>query len=246
MVPSIQLEVCLTSVDDALVAVAAGADRLELNAALALGGLTPSAGMIRVVTSAVKVPVITMLRPHAAGFCYSPADFDVMQIDLTIALQYGSAGIAFGILRDDAEIDKDRCRIIREIIGRGQAVFHRAFDFTPDPFRALEELIDLGFTRVMTSGQRQDAIGGRDLIRQLIDRARGRIEVLPAGGINPENVRDLIAATGCNQVHGSFRGKGPNATAAHDLLVPSAHLDERINGVTDFNTVAAMRAILDS
>ena len=199
------LEICVASVDDALTAVEGGADRLELNAALALGGLTPSAGLMVEVRIRVRVPVIAMVRPRAGGFCYSDSDVAVMQRDVEGHLAAGAAGTAFGILKANGEIDRPRCRQLREVCGDKEAVFHRAFDLTPDPFAALAELIDLGFTRVLTSGQASTAFEGRDLIAELIHRATGRIELLPAAGIHRRNVAALVIRTGCNQVHASAR-----------------------------------------
>jgi copper homeostasis protein len=185
----ILLEVCITSPDDAATARRARADRLELNAALELGGLTPSPGCLAAVRMIAPIPVIVMIRPRLGGFCYSAADFDVMAVDTQLALQYGADGIAFGILDETGRIDRRRCRILRERAGGRQTVFHRAFDLTPDPFAALEELIDLGFTRVLTSGQRESAVSGKELLCRLIEKARGRIEILPAGGINRATAR---------------------------------------------------------
>lgn len=240
----ILLEVCVASAEDALTAYRAGADRLELNTALELGGLTPSAGLLRAVKAAAPLPVITMIRPRPGGFGYSDADVEVMRVDIAIARQYESDGIAFGILNADGTIDVDRCRTLREGAGPGQVVFHRAFDVTPDPFRALEQLIDLGFTRVLTSGQRPRAVDGADLIRRLIDAARGRIEILPAAGINRQTVIEVVRATGCDQVHGSFRGRKSDPSTAGR---PEIRFDELGGGygATAFDEVSAVRACLN-
>ncbi len=149
----------------------------------------------------LKIPVMAMDRPRQAGFCYSATEFAVMERDADLLLEHGADGIVFGILNSDGTVDTARSRMIRNRIGERQAVFHRAFDVTPDPFRALEELIDLGITRVLTSGQRNGAPEGSTLIKQLIDRAQGRIEVLPGAGIGLDNVRDFVISTGCTQVH---------------------------------------------
>ena len=202
----ILLEVCVGSVDDARTAVAGGADRLELNSALALGGLTPSIGLMAEVRRRVNVPVVAMVRPRAGGFHYSEADFEVIVRDAEALLAAGADGLAFGVVTTDGEVDRARCRRLRAACGGREAVFHRAFDVTPDPFAALEALVDLGFTRVMTSGQAETALQGARLIAELIGRAGDRIEVLPAAGINPVTGPDLIASTGCRQVHASARG----------------------------------------
>ncbi len=146
------LEVCLTSADEAKEAEQAGADRLELNAALSLDGLTPSPGVLQTVLRATSLPVIVMVRPRPGGFCPSETDFAAMRTDAEWIAASGASGIAFGILRQDGTVDVERCRLMRETIGAREAVFHRAFDCTADPFAALEQVIDLGFTRVMTSG----------------------------------------------------------------------------------------------
>jgi copper homeostasis protein len=199
------LEVPVASVQDALAAQEGGADRLELNAALSLGGLTPSLGTLIEVKAAVALPALVMIRPRPGGFAYDEADFKVMQRDVDLALQHGADGIVFGILTDDGRVDVDRCRRLLRQMENLTAVFHRAFDVTPDPMAALEQLIDLGFQRVMTSGQEQTAYNGVKRIAALIRHAAGRIEILPAGGINRFTVADVLARTGCNQVHASLR-----------------------------------------
>jgi copper homeostasis protein len=205
MARRVLLEVCVASVDDALAAVAGGADRLEVNSALALGGLTPSAGMFAEIRRAVTVPLIAMVRPRQGGFCYSSTEFDAMLRDAESLLEAGANGLAFGVLTAAGRIDVARTRRLRDLCGSHAAVFHRAFDVTPEPLAALDVLVDLGFQRVMTSGQEETAYYGIPLIADLIQRAAGRIEVLPAGGINRFTVRDVVTRTRCDQVHASLR-----------------------------------------
>jgi copper homeostasis protein len=197
----ILLEICCGSAEDVLEAASGGADRVELCSALFLGGLTPSLGSLAQVKQLANIPVIAMNRPRAAGFCYSATEFAVMERDTDLLVEHGADGIVFGILNGDGAVDIERSRTLCKRIGSRRAVFHRAFDVTPDPFRALEELIDLGITRVLTSGQKNGAPDGATLIKRLIDQARGRIEVLPGAGIHLGNVRELATATGCTQIH---------------------------------------------
>lgn len=201
----ILLEVLVASVEDAVAAQAGGAARLELNAALTLGGLTPSLGMFLEVKRAVALPAVVMLRPRPGGFAYSDADFNVMRRDLDLLLAHGADAVAFGVLSDHGTIDERRCQIVLSQMGKVPAVFHRAFDVTPEPFAALEQLIALGFRRVLTSGQQETAYNGASLIADLIRRAAGRIEILPGGGVNTFTVADIVARTGCDQVHASLR-----------------------------------------
>ena len=208
------LEVCIASVDDAVMAAQGGADRLELNAALALGGLTPSLGTLLEIKKRIALPVFAMVRPRPGGFCYSEADFAVMVRDVGLLLQYGADGIVFGILHEDGTVDAPRCAKILKHLGATPAVFHRAFDVTPDPFAALEQLIGLGFKRVLTSGQQESAYNGTALIAELIRQSSGRIEILPASGINRFTVADVVARTGCTQVHASLRTRLPDRSTS--------------------------------
>ena len=124
-----------------------------------------------------------------------------MERDAEAAVENGAEGVVFGILQSDGRVDVARCRRIRQLIGTRQAVFHRAFDVTPDPFEALEQLVDLGITRVLTSGQKDSVPEGVELIKKLIERAGDRIEILPGGGIQVWNVKEVVERTGCRQIH---------------------------------------------
>jgi copper homeostasis protein len=199
------LEIAAASVEDALAAQSGGADRVELNAALTLGRLTPTLGLLAEIKTIVTLPVVAMVRPRAGGFAYSPAEFRVLRRDLDLMLEHEANGIATGVLTDAGEIDVARMREVVRAAGRAPVVMHRAFDLTPDASVALEQLIDLGVTRVMTSGQAARAHDGARCIAELIRKAAGRIEILPAGGINRTNVADLIARTSCTQVHCGLR-----------------------------------------
>lgn len=201
----ILLEVCVESVDDALTAYRSGADRLELNSGLMLGGLTPSLGVIREVRRAVPLPLMVMIRPRSGGFHYSPNEYLVMHRDAELAIQAGADGIVFGILTAQGEIDVARCDHLASVAERRERVFHRAFDVVRDPFASLEQLIALGFQRVMTSGQANTAVEGAIRIRSLLAIASGRIEILPAGGLNRATVEPIVQLTGAGQIHGSLR-----------------------------------------
>ncbi|HEX8814794.1 MAG TPA: copper homeostasis protein CutC [Terriglobales bacterium] len=195
----ILLEICCGSIDDAIQSQTGGADRVELCSALFLGGLT--IGTLQETKRRLKIPVIAMVRPRGGGFCYTDAEFATMQRDAEAALDSGAEGIVFGILKQDGRIDRRRTERIRRIIGSRDAVFHHAFDVTPDPFQALDQLIDLGMTRVLTSGQKPSAPEGVELIAELVKHAEKRIEILPGGGIRPDNMKDIARRTGCRQIH---------------------------------------------
>ena len=147
------LEVIVSSLDDARAAAAGGADRFELCAALAVGGLTPSLGLLDAIKRELaSIPVMFMLRPREAGMAYTEADLSVMERDAALAIEHGADGLVFGVLTDRGEVNAAACsRILRIAKQRPntQTVFHRAFDVVADPTRALEQLIELGFTRVL-------------------------------------------------------------------------------------------------
>jgi copper homeostasis protein len=239
------LEVPVASVEDALAAQEGGADRLELNAALPLGGLSPSLGSLIEMKAQAALPVLVMIRPRPGGFAYSAAEFKVMQKDVDLALEHGADGIVFGILTEDGRVDLERCRCLLRQAKNGAAVFHRAFDVTPDPFEALRHLMDLGFRRVMTSGQEESAYNGTKLIAELIRQAAGRIEVLPAGGINRFTLADIVTRTGCNQVHASLRTRRADRSArarAHVYFGQSIRSPEDTYDATSAEAVAALRS----
>lgn len=195
------LEICCGSLDDALQAADGGADRVELCAAMLLGGLTPSIGTIVEAARLLELPFVTMIRPRGGGFAYTRAEFAAMERDVELALDAGSPGVVLGVLRDNGSVDAKRTGRLIKRAGDADVVFHRAFDVTPDPVAALETLVDLGCRRVLTSGQRPTVMEGAALIRELIEQAAGRIEILPGGGIEAWNVHECVERTGCDQIH---------------------------------------------
>ena len=146
-------------------------------------------------------PAASAKQPPPNAQVAAEAEMASMERDTEVAVENGADGVVFGILQSDGRVDNARSQRIRQLIGTRQAVFHRAFDVTPDPFEALEQLVDLGITRVLTSGQRDSVSEGVDLIKKLIERASDRIEILPGGGIQDRNLKETVERTGCRQVH---------------------------------------------
>lgn len=196
------LEICCGSAEDALAAWKGGADRVELNSDLFHGGLTPTVGALRVIKAAApKLPVLCMVRPREGGFCYTDVEFQVMLEDARVLLENGADGIVFGILHEDGTVDVARSKRLLEVIGSHESVFHRAIDVTPDWATALDTLIELGVTRVLTSGQRPTVPEGIDTLRAMFTRAAGRIQILPGGGILPENAAWCRNRIGVDMLH---------------------------------------------
>ncbi len=195
------IEVCVDSVASALAAEAGGADRLELCQDLCEGGLTPSAGLLAVVRERVKLPVAVMIRPRGADFCYSAAEFEVMRRDLQFAKQAGANMIVLGLLTPDGSVDVARTKELIALARPLPVTFHRAFDMGRDAKSALEELIGLGVERVLTSGLERNVIAGLDTIVALMKQARGRITIVPGGGISEQNLPQILAATSAKEFH---------------------------------------------
>jgi len=203
-VSKITVEVCVDSVEKALMAQQAGADRLELNTALELDGLSTTPGLLMSVIENVDLPVISMARPRAGDFCYSDYEWKVLTDDASWMLDMGAAGIATGCLLPDGQVDEYRLEEIRELTHGKQLVYHLAFEQTRDWRDALDRLSRHGVDRVMTRGRAANAIDGAEVIDEMVQFAEDRIEILPAGRVTSGNVREIVIQTGCNQVHGSF------------------------------------------
>lgn len=229
------VEVCIASVEDAVAACSGGADRLELNVGLDLGGLTPSVGLLEEVKRAVEVPVVAMVRPRAGGFRYTPAELRLMIRDAELLLASGADGIVSGAIHDDGTLDDDFWLRLRQLSKDRELVFHRALDVVPDQLTLMQQLIDAGTTRVLTSGGCETAWEGREQIARL-RQVSNQIEIVAGSGVSPSNAVSLIRATGCNQLHGSF------SKLWND---PSGCLGFQNHGVTCRDLVAATRAALD-
>ena len=198
-----RLEICTGDPEGIMAAMHGGADRIELCSALSEGGLTPSIGLISF--SSEILPTNVLIRPRPGDFVYSPEEVGVMEKDIIKAVEAGASGIVTGVLTEEGEIDTDACR---RLIGYADGLdntFHRAFDLVADPFRALEEIIDLGFKRILTSGQAPTALEGVDLIAELHRRAAGRILIMAGAGVNPGNVFEILSLSNADEIHASAR-----------------------------------------
>jgi len=204
---SLIFEIAIESLQSAIIAEKAGAKRVELCAALSEGGITPSIGMIRQVCENSLLDVFVIIRPRGGDFLYSEAEFEVMCHDIEAAKQAGADGIVSGALLANGEIDVERTRKMVELSKPLPFTFHRAFDRCKDAFVALEQLIDLGVTRILSSGQVPSAEHGAKLLGELVKQADGRIIIMPGAGVNSRNIADIVATTGASEFH--LSGKHP-------------------------------------
>jgi len=239
--------VCCGSVDDVLEAQRGGADRVELNSCLMLGGLTPSIGALVTAKRLSSLPVMTMVRPRQAGFCYTEAEYATALADAEALLGHGSDGLVFGFLDADGNLDVKRTRELARIAGNKTKVFHRAIDVSADWKRLLGQLIDIGIDRVLTSGLAPDVFYGIDAIREMMDFAQGAIQIMPGAGVNLKNVDRIVEATGCDQIHvARFRDVMDTSTAGNrDIFFGGAlYPPEDRYSVIDGDYIASVRAHL--
>ncbi|RLK64199.1 copper homeostasis protein CutC [Atopobacter sp. AH10] len=200
-----KLEVCCGSYQDCLKAQAGGADRIELNGALELGGLTPSLSTFRMARAELTIPIIAMVRPRGGGFCYNKRELLEMLHQAEDLLAEGADGLAFGALSRELELNKEFIKELTDLChqAKAEAVLHRAFDISRNPFAVVESLIQIGVDRILTSGQQSTALEGARLIKALHEQYGKRIEILPAAGIKVSNVMALLNQTRVHQVHSS-------------------------------------------
>lgn len=203
----ILFEACVDSVESALSAQTGGADRIELCADLLEGGITPSYAMIKLVLEKLKIPVNVIIRPRGGDFLYTDYEFEVMKKDIEFCKQAGVNGVVIGILNDDGTIDKKRTKQLIEAAKPMSVTFHRAFDMTRDPEEALNTLIELGVDRLLTSGQESDVHKGIPTLKNLVELAGDKITIMPGGGVNEINIKEVVEKTGVKEIHASAREK---------------------------------------
>ena len=184
------IEVCANSLQSALNAEKAGADRIELCSELGVGGITPSYGVLKSAKERLSLPVHVLIRPRSGNFTYSDTEFEVMKEDIRRCTDLGFAGVVSGVLNPDFTVDVDRTLKLLRMASPLQFTFHRAFDWVRDPFAALAQLEDMGVDRILSSGQRPSALEGIDLLGRLHKMAT-RCTIMPGGGIRADNVREF-------------------------------------------------------
>ncbi len=214
------MEVCVDSVQSAITAQAAGAQRVELCDNLVEGGTTPSAGMIQICRQHLSIGLHVLIRPRRGDFLYSDLEFEVMRHDIQIAKEMGTDGVVLGVLLPEGNIDVVRTRELISLARPMSVTFHRAFDLTPDPFRALDDLLQLQVDRLLTSGQQPTAPEGAELISALCQKAGENLSVLPGGGINEDNLKALLEQTGVTEFHASAREFAPSKMTFRREEVP--------------------------
>jgi len=203
----ITTEVCASSLNSVLAAVEGGVDRIELCQALQLDGLTPSHALISYCQTNLSIPVFVLIRPREGNFVYNDNETQIVMEDIDYCRSLGIKGVVVGFLDREGAVDKIKLKEAVKRAGTMEVTFHRAFDVCTDWERALEDIIECGCSRILTSGQAADSYQGRERLKQIVAEAGERIKILAGGGINPGNVREILDFTKVKEVH--FSAKSP-------------------------------------
>jgi copper homeostasis protein len=233
------IEVATTDFTTTKSAVAGGADRIELCSALSEGGITPSYGLIRRCREAFEVSLFPIIRPRAGDFLFTDEEFELMKSDVRVCKETGCDGVVIGLLNQDGSIDLVRTAALVELAYPLDVTFHRAFDRCKDPFEALEQLVQIGCQRILTSGQQPTATGGLQLIAELVKHADDRIIIMPGSGVRKENIKNIAEKTGATEFHSSVKSQTKSAMA---FMHPT--MDEPLNPAIDPAEVQALRDAL--
>jgi copper homeostasis protein len=240
---AILIEACVDTVHSALAAEAGGADRIELCDNLVEGGTTPSAGMIEECIARLGIPVFVIIRPRGGDFLYTSSEITVMLRDIAHARRLGVKGIVTGALERDATVSGNVMRELLVAAAPLPVTFHRAFDVVQDPRRALETLVELGASRVLTAGQAATALEGATAIAASVEQSAGRITIIAGGGITEDNVAEVVRITGVTEVH--VRGTvpvGSGMTWRRDgLALTKPVLKHGVRAVTDAARIRKVR-----
>ncbi len=236
------IEICVEGIDGLIAAQQAGADRVELCASLVEGGITPSLGSVRLALELATIPFHVIVRPRGGDFLYSDAEYRSMLADVKALRELGVAGVVIGCLNADGTFDEKRMAELTACAGPLNVTCHRAFDMTRDPAEALEALIRCKVGRVLTSGQRDTAIEGADLLGRLVAQAGDRIVVMGCGELNAGNIGGVRQRTGLKEMHFAALRNVPSSMLYRNPHVGMGGTDldrEYRNTITDGDAVAA-------
>jgi copper homeostasis protein len=234
-----KIEVCANSYESAMNAQKAGADRIELCSELAVGGITPSHGLIIKVLEELSIYVNVLIRPRSGDFTFSKAEFEVMKKDIQFCKDLDCNGIVSGVLNDDGTVDIKRTKELIDLAKPLSFTFHRAFDWVKSPLTEIEKLIEIGVDRVLTSGQETTAIKGIHLLTKLQNEANNKLVILPGGGINSSNALEFKKA-GFKEIHFSATKLHKTIAVPHVKMNSSHFFDETKLAISDVSTISSI------
>jgi copper homeostasis protein len=212
------LEICVESVEHAVAAARGGAHRIELCSDLPSGGITPSAGLMQTARRHLSIPIHVLIRPRAGDFCYSDHELEIMRDDIQAAKRFGMDGVVLGILQANSRVDIGRTKALVELAHPLPVTYHRAFDASGNLEASLEDVIQTGASRILTSGGEPRAADALSTLARLVQAARGRILLMPCGGIDSENVVRIVRTTLAQEFHTSVGASRPASTSGGNGL----------------------------
>lgn len=234
-----KLEICTGSIESVIAAHEGGADRVELCSALSEGGVTPSMGLMKQARQVPGIQMNVLIRPRGGDFLYSPEEVGIMVEDIKAAHEIGADGVVIGALTANGQVDMDSCRKMIEAAGEMSITFHRAFDMVEDADQALEDIISLGCDRILTSGLMPSALEGVNTLSRLVEKANGRIIIMPGAGVSPDNAALIMKSTHATEIHASARSQRGSMMEYRNPTVTmgAKDADEYARKETDANIV---------
>ncbi len=234
------LEIAVFNIHSALLAAAAGADRLELCENPVEGGTTPSYGTLKIVREKIFIPVFPIIRPRGGDFFFTEEEFEVMKKDISLCKELQFEGVVIGLLNTDGTVQKESTQQLVDLAYPMEVTFHRAFDRTAEPLQALEDIIACGCTRILTSGQVPNAWDGKQLIKTLVEKAADRILIMPGSGVRSNHISELAKFTGAVEFHSSAR----KILSSNMLFVAETMQEELSSFSVDIDEIKKMKKLL--
>jgi copper homeostasis protein len=213
-----KVEIACFKLESALIAQNAGADRVELCADMSVGGTTPSIEIIQQAREHLTIDLYVMIRPRGGNFVYSELEFEQMKSEIETIKKLGVNGFVFGILKDDNTINIEQNKVIVELAKPFPCTFHRAFDEVSDLKKALEDVISCGFSTILTSGTYPNVMEGKEVLKQLVNQAKNRIEIMPGGGLRSANISALDEMVNANWYHSSAITDGSEIASSEEIM----------------------------
>ncbi len=234
---SFTLEICCYNYQSCVIAAAAGAQRIELCADAAEGGTTPGFGTIKLVREKLAIDIYPIIRPRGGDFFFNAEEFQVMKSEILLCKELGCTGVVIGMLKQDGSIDKEYCKQLVALAYPMGVTFHRAFDRANNPFEALEDIIQIGCERILTSGHKPAALEGAQLLNDLVRQANDRIVIMPGAGIRTANIIEVAKKTGATEFHSSAKIK----IGSNMLFINEGMQEILENTLADKDEIAGMK-----
>lgn len=238
-----KLEICVDSLQSALIAQQGGADRIELCSALELGGLTPDPALFLLAKQRLDIPIFVLIRPRMGGFVYDDKDQEVIVKSIQYFKENGVDGIVLGALTNQGSVDLPLMQQLMNIASPLPVTFHRAFDQIADPISELPKLVALGIQRILTSGQKEKAVSGISLLKEMVDVVGDKITILAGGGVSSHNIDELLSI-GLNEMHASARISVPEIRGDNNVLISQGGISDTYR-FADLQEIATLRKIMD-